>query len=856
MAKSSGVPAAAVSTAAVSPEGQLETPGATRGADLGGIQAIRKLEERPRRGRVVPEMRRHGVWRPCDWIFALLLLLAPPLLAQPTVDPRIEVEVDELIGQMTLAEKIGQLNLYSAKYDGTDRLWPDDEVGRARYQRLMSDGVGSMINVLGAVATRSAQELAVKNSRLGIPLLFGYDVIHGFKTIFPVPLGETASWDLEAIELSARIAATEAAAAGVHWTLAPMVDIARDSRWGRIMEGAGEDPYLGARVAAARVRGFQGTDLRALDTVAACAKHFAGGGLAEAGRDYNIADISEQTLHNVVLPPFKAALDAGVATFMSSFNEIGGTPATASELLQRTILKGEWGFQGFVVSDWSSIGELVPHGVAAGARDAARLAMVAGSDIDMESGVYALHLASLIESGEVDARLIDDAVRRVLRVKFRLGLFDDPYRYSDPEREQRVVLSDAHLAAARDVARKSIVLLKNNRASRQRRAGGPLLPLSKTEGTIAVIGPLAADKDTPLGGWRALGKTDSAVSLLEGIQAAVGPEVTIRHAQGAPLGVGERNVAAEIEFNDDDRSGFAEAKEAARGADVVILALGEEAFQTGEGRSQVDVGLKGVQNELLREVLAVNPNVVVVLMNGRPLAIGHVAESVPTVLEAWHLGSQAGHAIADVLFGDYNPSGKLPVSFPRHVGQEPLYYNHKNTGRPGPSDSVFWSHYTDAPNTPLYPFGHGLSYTTFNYSKVTLSTPTMILRSPPSGVTLRSPPSGVTLRSPPSGAANGQQRVSVTVTNTGDRPGAEVVQLYIRDLVGSTTRPVKELKGFERIELSPGESRTVTFTLDASDLAFYTARGVWEAEPGEFVVSVGTNSVDVQSARFTLQWDS
>ncbi len=766
------------------------------------------------------------MWRTGDWTFALLLLLAPPLPAQPAVDPRIEVKVDELIAQMTLAEKIGQLNLYSTKHDGTGRLWPDDEVGRARYQRLMSGGVGSMINVLGAVATRDAQELAVKNSRLGIPLLFGYDVIHGFKTIFPVPLGETASWDLEAIEWSARIAATEAAAAGVHWTLAPMVDIARDSRWGRIMEGAGEDPYLGARVAAARVRGFQGTDLRALDTVAACAKHFAGGGLAEAGRDYNVADISEQTLHNVVLPPFKAALDAGVATFMSAFNEIGGTPATASELLQRTLLKGEWGFEGFVVSDWSSIGELVPHGVAAGARDAARLAMVAGNDMDMESGAYALNLASLIESGEVDARLIDDAVRRVLRVKFRLGLFDDPYRYSDPEREQRVVLSDAHLAAARDVARKSIVLLKNDRTARQRRADGPLLPLSKTRGTIAVIGSLAADKDTPLGGWRALGKTDSAVSLLEGMQAAVGPDVTLRHARGAPLGVGERNVAAELTFND-DRSGFAEAREAARGADVVVLAVGEEAFQTGEGRSQVDVGLKGVQDELLREVLAVNPNVVVVLMNGRPLAISHIAESVPTILEAWHLGSQAGHAIADVLFGDYNPSGKLPVSFPRHVGQEPLYYNHKNTGRPGPLDVVFWSHYTDSPNTPLYPFGHGLSYTTFDYSKVTVSTPTMTLSS--------------------------QQRVSVTVTNTGDRAGAEVVQLYIRDLVGSTTRPVKELKGFERIELDPGESRTVTFTLDASDLAFYTARGVWEAEPGEFVVSVGTNSVDVQSARFTLR---
>ncbi|MEM7587219.1 MAG: glycoside hydrolase family 3 N-terminal domain-containing protein, partial [Acidobacteriota bacterium] len=458
----------------------------------------------------------------------LLAMLTPlPIAAQPATDP-IEARVDALLAKMTLAEKVGQLNQYNASFDVTGPR-PDDEGGAGRYERIRSGGVGSMLNVVGAEATRKAQQLAVENSRLGIPLIFGYDVIHGYQTMFPVPLGETASWDLEAIETAARVAAVEASAAGLHWTFAPMVDIARDARWGRIMEGAGEDPYLGSQVAVARVRGFQGSDLSALDTVAACAKHFAAYGLAEAGRDYNTVDISDDTLHNIVLPPFKAAVDAGVATLMNAFNEIGGTPATASVELQRTILKGAWDFDGFVVSDWGSIGELQPHGVAADLRDAARLAIVAGSDLDMESDAYSRHLEDLVKAGEVDVALIDDAVRRVLRIKFRLGLFEDPYRYSDPEREKRLVLSEAHLAAARDVARKSIVLLENE---------NNLLPLSKTAGTIAVIGPLAADKDTPLGSWRAQAISDSAVSLLEGIRAAVGPEVTVRHAQGAALAVG------------------------------------------------------------------------------------------------------------------------------------------------------------------------------------------------------------------------------------------------------------------------------------------------------------------------------
>jgi len=732
-------------------------------------------------------------------------------------DVDVENRIDALLERMTLQEKIGQLNQYSSNFDLTGPP-PEDNNAKARLEKIRTGLVGSMLNVTGAEATRRAQELAVENSRLGIPLIFGLDVIHGYRTMFPIPLGETASWDLEAIELSARISATEATAAGVHWTFAPMVDIARDARWGRIMEGAGEDPHLASAVAAARVRGFQGRDLAATDTIAACAKHFAAYGFAEAGRDYNIADISEQTLRNVVLPPFRSAVEAGVATVMNSFNEIGGVPATASSHLQREILKGEWNFDGFVVSDWGSIGELIPHGVAVDPRHAAQLAMVAGSDMDMESEAYLGQLADLVESGAIAGELIDDAVRRVLRIKHRLGLFDDPYRYCSAEREEKLVSSQAHVEAARDVARKSIVLLKNE---------GGLLPLDKIDGTIAVIGPLAADKDTPLGSWRAEAVDDSAVSLLEGIRAAVGDDVEIRYAQGAPLAVGTRSFLHELELNHDDRSGFSAAIATARDADTVILALGEVAFQTGEGRSQVDIGLKGVQDELLRAVRKANPNVVVVLMNGRPLVIDWMAANVPAIVESWHLGSEAGHAIADVLFGDHNPSGKLPVSFPRHIGQEPLYYNTKNTGRPSPTGMVFWSHYTDEENTALFPFGHGLSYTTFAYSNLRLSATEITI--------------------------DDRLTVEVTVKNTGPRAGAEIVQLYVRDLVGSVTRPIKELKGFVKIELQPEETQTVTFTLTADDLAFYTARGKWEAEPGEFAVFVGTSSVDVSKGRFVLR---
>lgn len=753
-------------------------------------------------------------------ILSLCLVFASSLAAAPAplVDPATEGRIDALLARMTLAEKIGQLHQLSSFFDPTGPM-PEAPDEAARVDKIRNGQVGSMLNVRGVEAVRRLQQLAVDGSRLHIPLLFGYDVVHGYRTIFPLPLGEAASWNPSTAERSARIAATEAAATGIDWTFAPMVDICRDARWGRIMEGAGEDPFLGAAFAAARVRGFQGTDLRAPDSVAACVKHFAAYGFAEAGRDYNTVDLSPATLRDIVLPPFRAAIDAGAATVMTSFNEIAGLPSVASAQLQREILKGEWRFPGFVVSDWGAIRESIAHGFAADLRHAAQLSILSGNDMDMESSAYDRHLAGLVTDGTVPPAVLDDAVRRVLRVKFALGLFDDPYRRCDPARERRLLEAPEHLAAAREIAGESIVLLKNS---------GSLLPLNPQVRRIAVIGALAADKDSPLGNWRGEGRRDSAVSLLEGIRAAVSPRTVVDYAEGAAVTIGNRFAAKDSQFNTTDRSGFRAAVAAARRADVVVLALGEDAWQTGEGRSQADIGLKGLQQELFAAVAAANSRVVVVLMGGRPLVLGPVAERAPALLETWHLGSQAGHAIADVLFGRRNPSGKLPVSFPRAVGQCPIYYAHKNTGRPTGSDGrVFWSHYTDTPNTPLYPFGFGLSYTTFALSAPRLSA-----------------------------AAIGPRdtlRITATLTNTGARAGAEVVQLYVRDVVGSLTRPVKELKGFAKIELQPGESREVAFTLTAADLAFTTARGTWEAEPGEFQVFVGNSSAVDSPTAFSLR---
>lgn len=729
----------------------------------------------------------------------------------------VERKVDSVLKLMTLEEKIGQMNQYNGFWDVTG---PSPKEGQAalKYANLKKGLVGAMLNVKGVKEVRAIQKIAVEETRLHIPLLFGFDVIHGYKTISPIPLAEAASWDLEAIRKSAAIAAEEAAAEGLNWTFAPMVDISRDARWGRVMEGAGEDPYLGSKIAYARVKGFQGDDLSSVKSIAACAKHFAGYAFAEAGRDYNSVDVSESTLQNMIFPPFKACVEADVKTFMNSFNDLNGTPATGNAYLQRTILKGDWNYKGFVVSDWGSINEMISHGYAKDSKDAAKIAANAGSDMDMESYSYIDNLATLIKEGKVQESLIDDAVRRILTVKFELGLFDNPYKYCDEVREKETVGKAAFQEGVLDVAKKSIVLLKND---------DKLLPLSKSGLKIGLIGALAADKTSPLGSWRIGADDHTAVSVLEGLQRYSGNQV--KYAKGADVTVGQTKFVSELHINTTDRSGFQEAIDLAKESDVVIMVLGEHGLQTGEGRSRTDLGLPGLQQELLEAVFKVNKKIVLVLNNGRPLALPWAADAIPAIVEAWQLGTQSGNAIAQVLYGDYNPSGKLPMTFPRNVGQVPIYYNYKNTGRPtmNEPESVFWSHYSDSSNKPLYPFGFGLSYSKFEYSSMNLSTATL--------------------------TKDGAIEVSVTVKNTGVVAGKEVVQLYIRDMVGSVTRPVKELKGFEMIELKPNEEKIVRFTIDEKMLQFYTAKGIWEAEPGEFKVFIGGNSSDTLERNFKLQ---
>lgn len=716
-------------------------------------------------------------------------------------DKAIEKKIDDLLSKMTLEEKIGQMNQYTGNGAATGPI----KAREKDIEDLKKGYVGSMLNVIGAENTREMQKLVMENSRMKIPLLFGLDVIHGYKTIFPIPLGEAASWDLEAIEQSARIAAIEASAAGIHWTFAPMVDIARDPRWGRIMEGAGEDPYYGSLVAKARVHGFQGKSLRDDGSIVACAKHFAAYGCAEAGRDYNTVDISNRALHEIYLRPFKAAVEAGVGTFMNSFNELDGMPATGNSYLVQETLKGEWGFRGFVVSDWNSIGEMVNHGVAKDKGEAAVLAANAGNDMDMETSAYRDSLVSLVKAGKVKESTVDQAVRRILRIKFQLGLFDNPYKYCNPEKEKTQLLSPEHLKAAREGARKSIVLLKNTNYT---------LPLKTDINTIAVIGPLADSKIDMIGGWSAQGEGKDVVTLLEGIKAAVSPTTNVLYSKGCNIwgdSSGSFNIAVSL----------------AKQADVVVFAIGESGTMSGEARSRGYIGIPGKQEELVKEVLKTGKPVIIVLMNGRPLTINWLAGNVPAILESWFLGSQAGNAIADVLFGKYNPSGKLPVTFPYDVGQIPIYYNHKNTGRPKvDNNNPYCSKYTDIPNEPLFPFGFGLSYTTFEYSDIKLSASQMKMKD------------SIT--------------ISVTVKNTGLVDGEEVVQLYIRDLVGSVTRPVKELKGFRKVMIKTGESKDITFTLKSSDLAFYTKDMSFKAEPGDFKVFVGTNSDDCKEAAFSV----
>jgi beta-glucosidase len=734
-------------------------------------------------------------------------------VAHSKINP-LEVKVDSVLNLMTLEEKVGQLNQYNGFWEITGPT-PKDGQAAKKYEDLKKGLVGSMLNVKGVKDVKALQKIAVEETRLGIPIIFGFDVIHGYKTISPIPLAESASWDMEAIKQSAAMAAEEAAAVGINWTFAPMVDVARDARWGRVMEGAGEDTFLGSKIAVARVQGFQGDDLAASNTILACAKHFAGYAFAEAGRDYNTVDVSESTLQNVIFPPFKAAADAGVRTFMNSFNELNGIPATGNAYLQRKILKEDWNFDGFVVSDWGSINEMISHGYAKDSKQAAEIAINAGSDMDMESSAYVEHLVALVQEGKVKESVVDDAVKRILKVKFELGLFEDPYKYCDENRERETVGKPEFQERVLDMAKKSIVLLKNDRA---------LLPLKKSGQKIAIIGALANDKTSPLGSWRIAADDNTAVSVLEGMRKYEGNQMT--YAKGADVTVGRTQFVWETKINMTDKSGFAEAIDVAKQADVVVMVLGEHGLQSGEGRSRADIGLPGVQQELLEEIFKVNPNVVLVLNNGRPLAIPWAAENVPAIVEAWQLGTQSGNAIAQVLYGDYNPSGKLPMTFPRNVGQVPIYYNYKNTGRPvmNEPESVFWSHYIDEKTTPLYPFGYGLSYSKFEYSDLKLSSGSF--------------------------AEDGKIEVSVNVKNTSELTGKEVVQMYIRDLIGSITRPVKELKGFELIELQPKETKKVMFTIDKKTIEFFTANSRWEAELGDFNVFIGGTSATTLETNF------
>jgi len=732
----------------------------------------------------------------------------------------VDLKVKNLLSQMTLEEKIGQMNQYNGFYDATGPA-PDGGDQKKKYENVKNGLVGSMLNVRGVDEVRAFQKLAVEESRLGIPIIFGFDVIHGYKTIFPIPLAESASWDLNIIEKSARMSAKEASAAGLNWTFAPMVDITRDARWGRVMEGAGEDPYLGSLIAAARVKGFQGTDLSSYETIASTAKHFAAYGFSESGRDYNTVDIGINTLHNIVLPPFKATVDAGVKTFMNSFNDLNGIPATADKYLQREILKGDWNFDGFVVSDWGSLREMIDHGFARDRKHAGELALNGGSDMDMESYIYLDHIKELLNEGKVKISQIDDAVSRILRVKYELGLFDDPYKYLDNEREKNVTGSKEILDATLEVANHSIVLLKNE---------GNILPLKKNGQKIAIIGPLADDKNSPLGNWRTAAENNSAVSVLEAMIEYKGNKIS--HAKGVKL-VNKipDGFHEEVSINETDKTGIQNAKRIARDADIVVMVLGEYGFQSGEGRSRTNLDLPGFQQELLEEVFKVNKNIVMVLMNGRPLVLNWHDENLPAIVEAWHLGSLSGTAIANVLYGDFNPSGKLPMSFPRSVGQLPLYYNYKSTGRPGAdgedAGSVFWSHYQDELNSPLYPFGFGLSYTTFSISDISLSSNEF---------------------------SNGETiSASVSVSNTGKVKGREVVQLYIQDKYATATRPVKELKGFEIIDLGPGESKTVEFIINEKLLEFYNGSNEWTTEKGEFNVFIGNSSQTKNSTSFNFR---
>ena len=754
--------------------------------------------------------------------------------------------IDALMKRMTVDEKIGQLNLPVTGDITTGQAKSSDIAGR-----IKRGEVGGLFNLKGVEKIRDVQKLAVENSRLGIPLLFGMDVIHGYETIFPIPLGLSCTWDMKAIEESARIAAIEASADGISWTFSPMVDISRDPRWGRVSEGSGEDPFLGSLIARAMIQGYQGEkladQLKRNDEIMACVKHFALYGAAEGGRDYNTVDMSRQRMYNEYFPPFEAAIEAGVGSVMASFNEVDGIPATANKWLMSDVLRGQWGFNGFVVTDYTGISEMTDHGIGDLQTVSAR-AINAGVDMDMVSDGFVGTLKKSIQEGKVSMMTLNTACRRILEAKYKLGLFDDPYKYCDPKRPARDIFTRAHRDAARRIASESFVLLKNDNQT---------LPLKPT-GTIAVIGPLADTRSNMPGTWSVAAVLDRSPSLIEGLREMVGrmdemplnqpndpwyiplmengANINLLYAKGSNLisdaAYEERATMFGRSLNRDNRTDaelLKEALETANKADVIVAALGESSEMSGESSSRTDLNLPDVQQTLLKELVATGKPVVLVLFTGRPLILNWEQDNVPAILNVWFGGSEAAYAIGDVLFGRVNPSGKLTMSFPQNVGQIPLYYAHKNTGRPlhdGKWFEKFRSNYLDVTNEPLYPFGFGLSYTTFAYSDISLSQSSMDMQ--------------------------GMITASVDVSNTGLLPGGEVVQLYIRDLVGSTTRPVKELKGFERIYLQPGQTRTVTFKIAPEMLKFYDYDLQYVIEPGDFQVMIGSNSRDVKTAAFTV----
>lgn len=751
-----------------------------------------------------------------------LAVLCGIVLSSPAQqDPKMKAFVDQLMRRMTLEEKLGQLNLPAAGDITTGQAKSSDIAKKIREGK-----VGGLFNIKSVARIRDVQRVAMEESRLKIPLLFGMDVIHGYETVFPIPIGLSCTWDLELIERSARIAAQEASADGINWTFSPMVDIARDARWGRIAEGSGEDPYLGSEIAKAMVRGYQGTDLTKNNTIMACVKHFALYGAAESGRDYNTVDMSRQRMYNEYFPPYKAAVDAGVGSVMASFNEVEGIPATGNKWLMTDVLRRQWGFRGFVVTDYTGINEMVDHGVG-DTQSVSLMALKAGIDMDMVSEGLLNTIPGSLKQGKLTMQQIDAACRRILEAKYKLGLFTDPYKYCDTLRAKTEIFTDAHRQEARRIAAESFVLLKNDRQ---------VLPL-KRSGTIALIGPLADNKENMPGTWSVAANFSKATSLLAGLQAVAGPDVKILTARGSNLDADsvfeERAGMFGKSLRRDRRPDSVILNEAlaiAQQSDVIVAALGESSEMSGESSSRVDISIPALQRKLLNALLQTGKPVVLVLFTGRPLTIPWESKNVPAILNVWFGGSEAGFAIADVLFGDVNPSGKLTTTWPQHVGQVPLYYGHKNTGRPLPEGKwfeKFKTNYLDVSNDPVYPFGYGLSYTRFAYSDLRLSKTKL--------------------------KGNDRLQASITLTNTGNRAGKEVVQLYIRDRVGSVTRPVKELKGFQKVTLQPGESKEVSFTITPEDLKFYNfdLKYVWE--PGEFDIFVGASSAEVKQGR--VSWE-